>query len=420
MTNRDFTALWVGQALSQLGTSVSAFAYPVIVLGLTGSAVAAGSVAAVSAATAFALRLPAGAWVDRCDRRRVMVLSDAVRALALTSLLIVDMADALTLPHILACAAVESAFGVLFGPAEAAALHRIVPADEVRLAVARNQARSHLAGLLGPSLGAVLISAGRGLPFAADAISYALSLVCVLSLRTPLPAPRRRRARGGGLHWLWRDRFLRFAVPWCGAACAVFSSIGIVVLVLVQQGGATTVQTGATFSITAAGGVLGAVLAPWLQRRLAPARTLVVFGWVAATVTPLLLVTDSPYLIGGIGALAFLMAPAVNAVIFGHITATAPDELQGRAHAAAMQVIMFLTPVSPLLAGLLLDSVGPGATVCAYAAILLLLAVTATSVLERTRDRGTSTRDRTRPRQDRGLGPGAGAGGAGARPGPLR
>src|SRR3954467_4651159 len=84
--NRDFVALWVGQAVSNLGISISSFAYPLIVLAATGSPAKAGLVGSVLAGTTFTLRLPAGALVDRVDRKRLMIVCDAGRALASASL----------------------------------------------------------------------------------------------------------------------------------------------------------------------------------------------------------------------------------------------------------------------------------------------------------------------------------------------
>jgi len=169
--NREFGALWVGQTISEFGTSLSAFAYPLLVLALTGSAFQAGLVGTVLASTTFVLRLPAGAWADRLDRRRLMLASDAGRALALVSIPIADLLGGLTVGHILAVAVVEGALGVVFGPAEAAAVRRVVAADQVRDAVARNQIRAQVAGLLGPIAGGALFTLGRAVPFACDALS---------------------------------------------------------------------------------------------------------------------------------------------------------------------------------------------------------------------------------------------------------
>lgn len=84
--NRDFVALWTGQAASALGTSISSLAYPLVLLSMTGSSALAGAGAAVMAATTFLLRIPAGVVADRVDRKRLMLLCDAGRLVAVGSL----------------------------------------------------------------------------------------------------------------------------------------------------------------------------------------------------------------------------------------------------------------------------------------------------------------------------------------------
>src|SRR5581483_1294915 len=79
--NRDFAALWIGQAVSHLGISISSFAYPLVVLDETGSAAKAGLVGTVLAGTAFLLRVPAGVLVDRWSRKRILAVCDLGRAL---------------------------------------------------------------------------------------------------------------------------------------------------------------------------------------------------------------------------------------------------------------------------------------------------------------------------------------------------
>src|SRR5215471_2417404 len=80
--NRNFRLLWIGQVLSDLGTQVGSLAYPLLVLALTHSALIAGAVGTAASASAFAVRLPAGALADRLDRRRTMILCDALRTAA--------------------------------------------------------------------------------------------------------------------------------------------------------------------------------------------------------------------------------------------------------------------------------------------------------------------------------------------------
>jgi MFS family permease len=194
--NREYVALWVGQTVSALGISISSFAYPLVVLAATGSPARAGLVGSVLAGTTFFLRLPAGALVDRWNRKAILVVCDVGRALSAGALAVALALGHFWFAQVLIVAFLEGAFGVLFGPAEAAAVRRVVAPPQVRDAIARNQSRMQLAGLVGPPLGGVLLGVGRALPFVADAVSYLVSLVGVLFVRSSLqdpPAPRPKR-----------------------------------------------------------------------------------------------------------------------------------------------------------------------------------------------------------------------------------
>jgi hypothetical protein len=162
--NREFVALWVGQAVSNLGIGISSFAYPLVVLAATGSALRAGTVGTVLAATAFVLRLPAGALVDRLPRKRVLVFCDLGRAVNSGGLAAALALGHFWYAHVLAVAFVEAALGVLFGPAETAAVRRVVGPERVREAVAANASRASLPGVIGPPLGGVLLAVAARCP----------------------------------------------------------------------------------------------------------------------------------------------------------------------------------------------------------------------------------------------------------------
>jgi MFS family permease len=90
--NRDFTLLWTSQVASTIGTRVTAVAYPLLVLALTGSPTLAGVVAFAQTLPFLLVYLPGGAWVDRWPRRRLMVLCELGRAAALGSIAVVVVA----------------------------------------------------------------------------------------------------------------------------------------------------------------------------------------------------------------------------------------------------------------------------------------------------------------------------------------
>lgn len=382
--NRDFVALWVGQAVSNLGISISAFAYPLVVLAATGSALEAGAVGSVLATTSFVLRLPAGAFVDRWDRRRIMIACDAGRIVNAAAFGVAIALNRFHFAHVLVVAFVEAALGVLFGPAEAAAVRRVVQPEQRREAVAANAGRTQLPGLAGPPLGGVLLSAGRSLPFFADAISYAVSLACVLSVRADLRT--RRTATTGrpvaemlhGVRWILRDRFLRALLTLFMAFGLTLGAMGLVVLVLAREHGAGSAEIGAMFTITAAGGALGAMLTPRLVRALTPFTLIALAVWLSTLATVSLAVLDEPLAYGLAGAVPFFFVGPLNALAFGIVAAEAPDELQGRVTSGAIQLSTLGAPLAPLVAGVLLTHLGSGTTVLVYAGASALFAATAT------------------------------------------
>jgi MFS family permease len=383
--NRDYRALWVGQAVSNLGISISSFAYPVVVLAATGSPSKAGAVGSVLAGTAFFLRLPAGVFVDRWNRRTILLVCDLGRAVNAGVFALALAAGHFYYPQVLLVAFVEATLGVLFGPAESAAVRRVVSPDQVREAVAANQSRGAVPGVLGPPLGGVLLSAGSALPFVADAISYVASLVCVASIRAPLqhadaPRPRRHLLAEllDGLGWIWRHRFLRSLLLLFMGFGVVFSSIGLIVLVLARDKGASASQIGIMFGITSAGGVVGALAAPGLLRRFTPWACIVTFAWTAASSTLSIAFVHSPYAYGAAGAVAFFFVPTLNAIAFSIVAEQAPEALQGRVTSAALQLASLAAPIAPLLAGGLIERVGARTLVLGDALLLTALSCTAT------------------------------------------
>jgi MFS family permease len=83
--NRDYMLLWAGQAVSSFGSQITQLTFPLLVLAITGSPAQAGFVGALRALPFALLSLPAGALVDRWDRKRLMIWCDAGRAVALGS-----------------------------------------------------------------------------------------------------------------------------------------------------------------------------------------------------------------------------------------------------------------------------------------------------------------------------------------------
>src|SRR6202165_6333045 len=114
--NRDYMLLWSGQIVSSVGTRVSQLAFPLLVLALTHSPAQAGLIAALRGLPYALFILPAGALIDRWDRKRVMILSDTGRALALGSIPVAIVLGHLTIIQLAIVSLVEGTLVSFFRP----------------------------------------------------------------------------------------------------------------------------------------------------------------------------------------------------------------------------------------------------------------------------------------------------------------
>src|SRR5215472_14152119 len=122
--NRDYMLLWSGQTVSSLGTQVSTIAFPFLVLALTGSLAQAGFMGGLRALPYLIFSLPAGALIDRWDRKLTMIICDAGRAISLASIPIAYALGDLTIIQLYFVSAIEGTLFVFFNIAEAACLPR--------------------------------------------------------------------------------------------------------------------------------------------------------------------------------------------------------------------------------------------------------------------------------------------------------
>ncbi len=154
--NRSYMMLWSGQAISSIGTQVSTVAFPLLVLFLTRSPAQAGLMGAVRALPYLFFSLPAGALIDRWDRKRVMIVCDAGRAIAMGSIPVALELRHLSIVQLYIVSAVEGTLFVFFNIAEVAALPRVVSKDQLPAANAQNAATDGTSALVGPALGGAL------------------------------------------------------------------------------------------------------------------------------------------------------------------------------------------------------------------------------------------------------------------------
>lgn len=368
--NGDFVRLWTGGAVSSFGSSLTTLAYPLLALGLTGSAGAAGLPALASLVAAAVMRLPVGVLVDRLSLRRVLVTSDLVRA-GVTAIVVAALGSGyLTLGLLVAAAAVHGSAAAFSDTAHSVALRYVVPAAELPRAFALNDGRGHAVGLVGQPAGGYLFGWAPVLPLVADMVSFLVSASLSATIRTPMSVPTDaaadrttlRQDLFTGLRFLVREPFLRTTLLAAAGYQLVYAGATFALVASFTARGVTPGRLGTMFALAAVGGILGAVAAPLSQARLTPVTLVVLMGGVATAAFGAFAWVVSPLVAGALlGAIAFLSAPA-NAMLLAAQVHRTPAVLQGRVMAAAFLLAGLVAPAGPPLAGTLLDRAGARTT----------------------------------------------------------
>ncbi|MBZ0239034.1 MAG: MFS transporter, partial [Deltaproteobacteria bacterium] len=218
--HRDFRRLWGAMAVSAIGARITRTALPVIAVGaLAASATEAAIIGALAWGPGALVGLFAGGWIDRRDKRALLVGADLVRLALVLTVPLAWWMDTLTLVHVGVVAAGVGAASSLFQITDNTYLPELVGRDDLVAANATIEATDSVAEITGPAAAGLLIRAvGAPLAVVIDAATYAWSAILLVAI-PPRPPPIATEGAGArasvladlraGMRALWRDEIVR-------------------------------------------------------------------------------------------------------------------------------------------------------------------------------------------------------------------
>jgi predicted MFS family arabinose efflux permease len=368
-----------------VGSRVSQIAYPLVVLAMTGSPATAGLVGFIATVPYILFQLPAGAVMDRVNRRRLMIACDVIRLVALGSIPLAGWLSRLTIAQIAIVAFVEGTMFVFFRLGEVAAIRIVVPPEQHPAALSQNEARLRAATLLGNPIGGFLFDAGRTVPFLADALTYVASLATLLLIRVPFEEKRTDERRHvlaeiqEGIRWLWGQHYILITNLAASATNGLIQIVILVVIVAERQRGASGTLIGLVLAGFGVGGVAGALTGGWIARRLRPNTVVLTTLWIWATLTASVGLVANPILLTALlGSLAFMGAVwnIANGTIYYSLV---PDRLIARVSSVGSLTAFGALPLGALAGGLLIQALGPSTAGLIAGAGMLLIALLTTA-----------------------------------------
>lgn len=361
--NRNFLLVWGGQTVSMLGSRVSYIALMWWVLEKTDSAAAIAAVGIAAALPSLFLGPIAGAFIDRLDRRRVMVAMDWINGLVVGTAGILLFAGALRVWQVYLFTALSATAMAFHRPALQSSIPNLVGTEQLTRANSFYQVSRSVSGLIGLALGGVLVGLlGTAPTLWLDASTFLLAGGSLLL--TSFASPRSTRGQGwreilrdtiGGFRFLTDRRTLLYMLMLFGGVNFLLAPTSVLFPIMARdilEAGAE--GYGLLSAAVSAGMLLGGLLTASLKRFRRHGWG-IILGLVS--VGALLAVFGaSRNLVLSLGALAALgvFVAVVNvfeSVIFQtHV----PNELQGRVFAAQFAVCDGLQPISLAAIGALL------------------------------------------------------------------
>jgi len=361
----DFRRLWAGDALGQIGATLTGFAIPVLaVQTLRATEWEMGLLGAAEFAAFLVLGLPAGAWVDRMRKRHVLVVSDLVRAVVLAVVVAAALLDAASVPLLVLAALVVGVCRLFFDVAHQSYVPGLVGLEHVVEGNSKLQATASAAQTVGPALGGLALRVVTvPVLVLATVATYLVSAGCVASIRQREDVPDRAARRGlwtevrEGLEFVLRQPLLRRMVA-CTSLSNLAGNAGFAVFTIyvLRTLGLSEAVLGLVVSAGAVGGLLGALVAERVTSLVGEGRVIALTAalfaptYAALPLAAALPVPPAATLVAGM-ALSSLVIVVYNIAQVSFRQRLCPPSLLGRMNASVRFVVWGVMPLGSLLGG---------------------------------------------------------------------
>ena len=383
VSDPGFLRLWAAETISHLGSNFTNLAMPIVAIQLLNAGPL--DVAAISLADTLpflVLGLLVGALVDRLPRRGVLIVGDIGRALLLLTIPLAYLFDLLSIPQLVLVGLLLGTLTVFFDVAYQAYLPSLIPKADLVEGNSKLEISRSAAGLLGPSLAGALIAIVRApLAVVIDALSYLFSALFIYSIKphhetvaelndrsTTSTTPRRTSLRSdiaAGVRFVFGHPALR-TIGGATATSNLFSSIGNTVTLIFAYKvlGLSVAFIGFAATMGSAGGLISAVFADKISKRLGVGRTIVLMvPWGGPLVVLLAFCQPGNDLLNALVIGGGFFAGVASGTLYNinQVSlrqALTPPEMAGRMNATMRWFVWGTMPIGAIIGGIIGTTIG--------------------------------------------------------------
>ncbi|MBT4162349.1 MAG: MFS transporter [Gammaproteobacteria bacterium] len=386
--NVDFSLLLFAQGLSITGREIGTIVLPLLVLAMTGSAFHVGMIASMQALPYLLLSLPAGALVDRWDRKRVMLICEYIRVIALLTVPTAWLVYELQLLHLYLVAFFTGVAFVFYNVAEIAAIPQIVSKDQLPKAMSATNVVEWSGELTGPAIGGFLVGLakttliGAMLAYLVQGLMQFMSVLSLTAIRQKLEDPQTGSQSSlladirGGVSWLVSNSAVRSLALMAMALNFLFGPVTIAIIVLAKNDYAATPEAiGLLFSMAGVVGLGSAIVAPWFHRKFKVGHILVSSVSIWAIGMLVMPASGSFYVLAIGWAIVTAVGGIYDVVATSYRLALIPDAMQGRVNSVFRFIGFGIRPLTLAIGGFMIAAIGARETLWVLALGMLALAI---------------------------------------------
>lgn len=363
---RTFSVVWFGQMVSMIGTALTDFGVGVWIYQKTGSAMPFAMVLLCMVVPGILATPFAGAFADRWDRRRIMILSDTGAALSTLFMAALLVSGRLELWHILAAVTVASTCRAFQGPAWMASTAQLVPAEQLGRASGMMNFGRAVAGIVGPALGGVLVpTIGLQRVMMIDIATFAVAVTILFAVR--FPAVERKEAAPGEKKSILREAAAGWryvgSQPALRAHLLFFALVNLCLgyvwalhapLVLGFAGPPSLGAVGSAMGFGLLAGSLLMTFTGGFKNKVGA-----ILGYGVLLGVSLVLLGARPWVpLVAAGMFGVTLGiPVMNASLMALWMPRIPDEIRGRTYSVIQVLVWSTEPIAYITAGVLADAV---------------------------------------------------------------
>lgn len=378
LSNNNFKFLWAGDAFGQFGAQLAGFVLPIFAVQyLDATEMDMGVLNAAEQAAFLLIGLPAGAWVDRMRKRRVLIVADLVRATLLLILVALALLGQASIPLLIAVALAMSVCNTFFDVAYQSFVPAVTGTAHLLEGNSKLEATHSVMFISGPAIGGLLIKVVSPiLVLAGTVVTYLFSAFTLAKIDAveeikpkELRAPLSQEVKEG-LSWVLKHRVLRRIVA-TTALSNLFNAMAqaVVLIFLLREVGISTAWYGIIVAVAGTGGLIGAVFAERIGVRIGIMRIIpisaIVWG-LSEFLIPLAINVNMAPAIALVMISMFVTNFCVLVYNIAQVTyrqRECPPELLGRMNASVRFIVWGVGPIGALLGGFIGANIGPLPTI---------------------------------------------------------